>query len=237
MGNLTVTNVDVGSVIQKNAQFRDELLIFGGAGTVVEGALLARQTVDLAVANGVADGGNTGDGTVTVVSVVPGTLVPISGAWILNCTTAIVAHEGVFELIDPNGSIISSALRMTAGSGGANVFEVGGLIFTITDGGTDFAVDDFFTLTVVANGKMIPFAIAGAGGAQLPVAILTFDVTAADAGDEAIRAGVSGSYRKERLIIDADGDGSNITDAILDQLRDYSLIPIDVQELNKLDNQ
>ena len=48
---------------------------------------------------------------------------------------------------------------------------------------------------------------------------------------------VSGSVRAERLIIDADGDGSNVDAAVLDQLRDYSLVSIDVQELNTLDNQ
>lgn len=132
MANLTVTNNDLGSVILKDAQFRDELLVFAGAATVVEGTILAR---------------------------------------------------------------------------------------------------------VTASGKLTPFVIGGAGGAEIPKAILTYDVTAAGAGDEAIRAGVSGGYRKERLIVDADGDGSNITDAILDQLRDYGLVSIDVEELATLDNQ
>ena len=132
MANLTVTNNDLGSVILKDAEFRDELLVFAGAATAVEGTILAR---------------------------------------------------------------------------------------------------------VTASGKLTPFVIGGAGGAEIPKAILTYDVTAAGAGDESIRAGVSGSYRKERLIVDADGDGSNITDAILDQLRDYGLVPIDVEELATLDNQ
>ncbi len=130
--SMTVTNNDLGSVILKDAQFRDELLTFAGAGTVVEGTILARNT---------------------------------------------------------------------------------------------------------ASGKLVPFEIGGAGGNEIPKAILTYDVTAAGAGDEAIRAGVSGGYRKERLIVDADGDGSNITDAILDQLRDYGLVAIDVEELAILDNQ
>lgn len=132
MPNLTVTNNDLGSVILKDAEFRDELLIFAGAGTVVEGTILAR---------------------------------------------------------------------------------------------------------VTASGKLTPFVIGGAGGAEIPKAILTYGVTAAGAGDESIRAGVSGSYRKERLVVDADGDGSNITNAILDQLREYGLVPIDVEELATLDNQ
>ena len=83
----------------------------------------------------------------------------------------------------------------------------------------------------------VPYVVAGEGGTQFPKAVLTFDVVATGAGDIAIRDMVSGSVRKELLIIDADGDGSNVTDAILDLLRDFSLISIDVQELNILDNQ
>ena len=111
--------------------------------------------------------------------------------------------------------------------------------------------DDLLTFTIadttVAAGtilarlsgslKLVPFVKGGAGGAEIPVAIITYDVTAAAAGDEQVRAGISGKYRKERLIIDADGDDSNIDAVVLDQLRDYALIPIDVQELNIFDNQ
>ena len=86
--------------------------------------------------------------------------------------------------------------------------------------------------------KLVIFVKGGATNENgIPKAIITYDVTAAGAGDESVRAGVSGKYRKERLIIDADGDGSNIDAAVLDQLRDYALVPIDVQELNILDNQ
>jgi len=132
MGDPIVTNLDLGNVILKDAQFRDELLTFGGAGTALEGTILARLTATL---------------------------------------------------------------------------------------------------------KLVVFVKGGADGAEIPVAILTYPVTAAGAGDESIRAGVSGSYRKPRLIIDADGDDSNIDNAVMDQLRNYGLVPIDVEELNILDNQ
>lgn len=85
---------------------------------------------------------------------------------------------------------------------------------------------------------LVPFEKGGSTNENgIPKAVLTYDVTAAGAGDEAVRVCVGGKVRKERLIIDADGDGSNIDDAVLDQLRDYAIIPIDVQELNILDNQ
>lgn len=131
--NMTVTNVDLGNVILQEAEFRDELLTFAGADTVLEGTILARDSV---------------------------------------------------------------------------------------------------------SGKLVPFVKGGTTNENgIPKAIVTYDVTATGAGDVAIRAGVSGKYRKELLIIDADGDGSNVDDVVLDQLRDYGLIPVDVSELNILDNQ
>lgn len=133
MANITITNCDLGNVILEGADIRDELLTFAGAATVLEGTILARDSVSLL-------------------------LVPFVKGGVTN-----------------------------------------------------------------ENG--------------IPKAVLTYDVTAAGAGDEAVRACVGGKVRKERLIIDADGDGSNIDDAVLDQLRDYAIIPIDVQKLNILDNQ
>lgn len=133
MANSTITNVDIGNVVQQDADFRDELLTFGGAATVLEGTILARDSV---------------------------------------------------------------------------------------------------------SGKLVPFVKGGATNENgIPKAIVTYDVVAAGAGDVAIRAGVAGKYRKERLVIDADGDASNVDDVVIDQLRDYGLVPIDVQELGILDNQ
>lgn len=235
MANTTIENADVGSVILQDGQFRDDLLTFGGAATVIEGTILARKAVDDAVV-AAADGGNTGDGTTTLATVVAGAVVPLVGAYNLEVTEAVV-NGGVLKLEDPNGALVASGLIMTVGAGAATVFEAAGLQFTVTDGAADFIVGDKFSLTVAANGKLVPFATDGAGGAQIPKAVLTYDVTAAGTGDEAIRDMVSGSVRAERLVIDADGDASNITNAILDQLRDYALVSIDVQELNILDNQ
>lgn len=133
MANLTITNNDLGSVILKDGEFRDDLLTFAGAATVLAGTILARDSVSL---------------------------------------------------------------------------------------------------------KLVPYVKGGVVNENgIPKAVLTYPVTAAGAGDEAIRDMVSGSVRKDRLIIDADGDGSNIDNAVLDQLRDYSLVSIDDAELNILDNQ
>jgi hypothetical protein len=131
--NITVENVDIGSAILQDAEFREDVIVFAGADTLAAGTIMARDSVSL---------------------------------------------------------------------------------------------------------KLVPFVKGGATNENgIPKAILTYEVTAAGAGDVPVRIGVSGKYRKQRLVIDADGDDSNIDKAVIDQLRDYSLVPIDVDELNILDNQ
>ena len=129
----TISNIDVGSVIFKDARFRDEELTLAGADEIAEGTILARDSVSLK------------------------------------------------------------------------------LVLFVKGGSTN------------ENG--------------IPKAVLTYDVSIAGAGDVQIRAMESGEVRAERLIIDADGDASNIDNAVLDQLRDYKIIAVDVHELNILDNQ
>lgn len=133
MADPTITNVDVGSVILKDALFRDEELTLAGADTIAEGTILARDSVSLL------------------------------------------------------------------------------LVLFVKGGSTN------------ENG--------------IPKAVLTYELVTTGAGDFPIRPMHSGEVRKERLIIDADGDASNIDNAVMDELRDYGIIAQDVHELNILDNQ
>jgi hypothetical protein len=59
------------------------------------------------------------------------------------------------------------------------------------------------------------------------------DVEALAAGDAGARVLVEGRVNRNRLIIAADGSGVNITPAILDQLRDYGITPVDVQQVGQ----
>lgn len=235
MANLTITNNDLGSVIYKNPEFRDELLAFAGADIAAEGTILARRIVATAITSA-ADAGNTGDGTCTDVTVVTGPVVPLVGVYNLECIAA-VTNGGTFKLEDPNGALMSNNLVMTAGAGTATVFELAGMTFTLTDGATDFIVGDIFTLTVAADGDVVYYAKDGVGGAQIPAGILTYDVTVTGAVDQPIRMMISGYVRQQRLIIDADGDGSNVDSYVLDKLRDISIIPVSIADNSTLDNQ
>lgn len=235
MADGVITNVDLGNVELEGGKFRDEILTFAALDTFVAGTILARRAVALATTEAM-DGGNTGDGTLTLATVVPGPVVPLVGTYTLTCTLA-VTNGGVFQLTDPNGKIVGNQLTLTVGAGATTVFEVAGLEFSVTDAATDFVAADFGTIIVAADGKLVPFAIAGAGGEQNPMAVLTYEVSRGSGGDEAIRALVAGEVNKDRLIIDLDGDGSNITDAILDALRSAGPVATDVTQLAQLDNQ
>ena len=117
---------------------------------------------------------------------------------------------------------------------GNTQFEDGVLVFagaTTAKAGTILARDS------VSN-KYVLFVKGGTTNANgMPKAILTYDVTATAAGDKPIRAAIEGQFRKERLIIAADGNATNVDAAVLDALRDYGLVSISVKQLSTYDNQ
>lgn len=235
MANIEITTNKTRSLVLWDPVFEAALITFAGAGTLLAGTILARKAVADAVTP--AAGANTGDGTVNLATVAAGQIVPIVGAYVLTVTEAVI-NGGVLKLEDPNGALVASGLIMTVGAGASTVFEAAGLEFTVTDGATDFIVGDSFTLTVATGGgKMVAFDKAGAGGAQIPSAVLLDELTATGAGDLPCRPIVGGRLRKGDLVIDADGDASNVDGAVVDQLRDYSIIALGTTQLAQLDNQ
>jgi hypothetical protein len=224
MSDPVSTSVDLGSVALQEEAFADDLLTFGGAATYPAGTILGRRRVAAAITPSAVTG--TGNGTVTAASVQTGDYVPKSGNYTLKCVVA-ATNGGTFVLLDPDGEQVAGSLVLTAGSGGANAFKAGGIAFTINDGSTDFAVGDTFTLPVTAGGKLEAYSKTGTGGTQIPVAVLTYDVVAAGAGDIKVRALIKGILKKKRLIINADGDDSNIDFLVRDQLRRSGLTAVD----------
>lgn len=86
-----------------------------------------------------------------------------------------------------------------------------------------------------ANGKLAVFAPAADDGTEVPVAVLPYEVEFDAAGAKYVRPIVGGTVRAERLVIHEDGDGSNVTPAVLDKLRATSIVPVSVAELAKYD--
>lgn len=119
----------------------EEVLIAAGQNLTI-GSVLGRVKHSVPT-TGTAGGGNTGNGTVTVVSGGPDTK---QGTYTISCIRA-VTNGGEFLVTDPNGAYVGNVL-ITAGAGGTGVFKSTQLNFTVTDGGTDFAVGDSFTVVV-----------------------------------------------------------------------------------------
>ena len=109
---------------------------------------------------------------------------------------------------------------------------------TVTFVGADtFAAGTILAVDSVSL-KWVLFAKGGATNENgIPKGVMTYDLVAAGAGDEKGQVLIAGSVRKEKLIIDADGDDSNIDHAVVDQLRDYSIVVEFVTDVSELDNQ
>ena len=231
MANLTIQNEDNAGIQIGNNEFEEGTLQFPGADTYVEGTVLGKREVATAIAD-TADGGNTGDGTL-VSTAAAGDLVPAIGSWNFECTFA-VTNGGVFKLEDPSGNIIADNLTLRVGDGLLTTVVVGGIQIIVTEGSTDFAAGDIFVLVVVADGDWVIYDIAGVGGAQFALGILTIEAVATGAADQSFRPLISGKVRREKLVIDP---ATTVTQLAVDQLRDVGILAIAVDELNIQDNQ
>jgi hypothetical protein len=107
----------------------------------------------------------------------------------------------------------------------------------ITFAGTDtFAAGTILARDSVSL-KLVLFVKGGSTNQNgIPKAVLTYPVSRTGAGDVKGRVLIAGKVNKNRLIIDADGTDANIDAAVIDQLRDYGIDPVDVQQLGALDN-
>lgn len=151
----------------------------------------------------VADAGNTGDGTCTALATVLGSIKPIVGAYVLTCIEA-VTHGGVFKLVDPNGSQVDGALAMTAATGGTTVLEAGGITFTLTDGATDFAAADFFTLTVAAgSGEGILVDKTAVDGSNELYGILSEAVTTGAGATQVAPVDLNGRFNTAQVVFES----------------------------------
>lgn len=82
--------------------------------------------------------------------------------------------------------------------------------------------------------KYYPYDPAGDDGLDAAKAVLTYEIAAVPAtSDVAVRVLTRGVVNKARLRIH---DGTTITEAHLDELRDYGIDPQNVKQLGRYDN-
>lgn len=123
-------------------------------------------------ANGTADAGNTGDGTLTGVAGGDDTQV---GTYTLTCIAA-AANGGSFAVEAPNGEALPDAV---VGEAYANPQ----INLTINDGAADFIVGDKFTIEVAeGSGKCKAIDFDAVDGSQQAYGIAAgdYDASAAD---------------------------------------------------------
>ena len=165
-----------GEFIQSEAsgeRSRDTITIATGENLNV-GDVIA-QTMTGGTITAAADAGNTGDGTVTGLSVGSGAE---EGAYRLACIEPAV-DGGTFQLEDPAGAIIGTATVGVAFSGDIDL--------TINDGATDFAAGDAFTVTVTqTTGEWKQLAPAASDGSQVAAGVLYDDVDATAAATSGV---------------------------------------------------
>lgn len=108
-----------------------------------------------------ADGGNTGDGVAGAIT--QGSLAK-AGTYTLTCIDAAVSGSEIFQVVDPEGSVMAPLTVAVA-------YDNGAFAVTIADGATDFIVGDSFTVVGdVAAESSIRLMLKDTG-------ILVFDVT------------------------------------------------------------
>jgi hypothetical protein len=139
------------------SQSREVVTIASGQ-NLDSGAVLGKVLRALAAAPNPSVVG-TGNGTMTKVR--PGTAVQ-TGNYVVKCKTA-ATNGGVFSVTAPDGTALPD-LTLTVGAGAATDYTSDHIDFTITDGSTDFAVDDTFTIAVTAGGTP---AVVGTGNGTM----------------------------------------------------------------------
>lgn len=130
---------------------REQVVITGGnypAGTVLGKGELGIGGAPVPAVVG------TGNGVMTNVEPGPDAEV---GNYVLTCITA-ATHGGVFSVVAPDGSALPP-LTLTPGAGGTTHYHSSHIEFDITDGSTDFAVDDVFTIVISTT----PPVVVGTG--------------------------------------------------------------------------
>lgn len=82
------------------------------------------------------------------------------------------------------------------------------------------------------DGTLVPFVIGGvAAGNGIPDSVLTEPLVATGAGNLPFRALISGRVNKSRLVVNADGNATNITGAIEATLRARNIVPVKVDQI------
>lgn len=227
MSNPAITNNDTSELVSFAPATQQDILTFTTAQTHAQGLILARKLVEDTVTASAITG--TGNGTLTAAALGSGGAAKV-GAYELKCLEAIT-NSGRFKLTDPDGKILTSQIVVPVS--GAIAYENFGLKFTLTDGSTDFAQNDLFTLTTTVDGNLAPYDDSALDGLDIPVAVMPFARTEA-----------TGANYPQGVIVEGELDSTIMTSAngtmgpaLLDELLSIGIIVRPRVVNDALDNQ
>lgn len=231
MTNPVITNNDNLQLEVFNPGFEDAVINFASALTYAMGVIMAKLKV---AAGAITDVLTTGNGTATLLAIAPGG-PPMPGDWNLECIKAGVTHGGRFKLEDPNGERVGGDFNMPDVASDTLLVSAGGLEVLLTDGSTNFAVGDKFTLTITDLGdKWTPWVEDAVDGSGQAMGVMPGAKTSTGAEDQYGRMLVSGEVHYSKLSVQA---GGTVPQKALDQLRDFTITDVKGVRNDILDNQ
>lgn len=171
-------------------------LITGGL-ALPRGTVMGKVTIG-AITSAAKAGGNTGNGTNTLLTAGTKTIAGVYQIRMLTATT--------FTVTDPNGEPLPNGVN--------GAYANRGLNFTITAGGTPFVAGDGFDVTVAAGSNSWKKSVATAvDGSQEPAAILADD---SDASGGDVNGGLylTGEFNENRVAYDVSWTLVAVKDAL-----------------------
>lgn len=232
MANPVIQNNDNLQLEVFNPKFEDAIVKFTAALTYALGVIMAKVLVAAGAIT--PDGGNTGDGTATLLAIAPGG-PPIPGNWNLECILAGVTHGGRFKLEDPNGERVGGDFNMSDVAGDTLLVSAGGLEVLLTDGATNFVAGDKFALAITdLDGDWVPWVEDAVDGTGQALGVMPRSESATGAEDQFRRMLIGGEVSFLKLSVQA---GGTVPQKALDQLRDFTITDIKGVRTDILDNQ
>jgi len=230
----TITTIDHSpGCILKNPVYRQDTLLFSAADTWAMNTILARKLISdtIAVAYTRAD-----DSTSTVEASADAGKTLQAGAYTITAGT-LTTGAGPWTAVAPDGQ---TETITTAASTDDLDFHNLGLSLAVTEAGTPSVWDngDVITVTPAAQSgtPLVLYDVDGTNGAQVPVAILPYEVVMTAGGSVAADAIFGGVVRKDKLVIDANGDDTNVTDHVMDLLAQTGIQVVFNTDVSVLDN-
>ena len=232
MSNITITTCDQSpSCILENPKYREDTLLFSGADTWAQNTILARKLISDTIAIAYTRAGSS---DYTAVGSTNASKTLQAGDYVVTAGT-LTTGVGQWTAVAPDGD--TETFTSTAADD-ALVFGRLGLTLTVTAVANEFETGDVITATASAESgtPLVLYDVDGTNGAQVPVAILPYEVVQTGGGSVAASALISGVVRQDKLVIDADGDATNVDDHVMDLLANAGITVQLNTDISVLDN-